>query len=61
MYLLVRKDNPRPGELEELNEYLLAPVQPSKDTVTFSVVEIPKPRDQPPTRAPEENDQIEAK
>ena len=58
VYLLVRKDHPRLGE--ELNEYPLAPVQPGKDEVTFSVIEIPKPRDQSPT--PEENnDQIEAK
>ena len=43
-----------------MNEYPLAPVQPGKDEVTFSVIEIPKPRDQSPT--PEENnDQIEAK
>ena len=58
VYLLVRKDHPRPGE--EVNEYPLAPVQPGKDEVTFSVIEIPKPRDQSPN--PEENnDQIEAK
>jgi uncharacterized membrane protein len=46
VYLLVRKDQPRRGE--ELNEYPLAPVQPAKDEVTHSVVEIPKPRDQSP-------------
>ena len=59
MYLLVRKDHPRLGE--EVNKYLqLAPVQSAKDEVTYSVVEIPKPRDQSPT--PEENnDQIEIK
>ena len=58
VYLLVRKDHPRPGE--EVNEYPLAPVQPGKDEVTFSVIEIPKPQDQSPT--PEENnDQIEVK
>ena len=58
VYLLVRKDHPRLGE--EVNEYPLAPVQPGKDEVTFSVIEIPKPRDQSPP--PEENnDQIEAK
>ena len=58
VYLLVRKDHPRLGE--EVNEYPLAPVQPVKDEVTFSVIEIPKPRDQSPT--PEKNnDQIEAK
>ena len=58
VYLLVRKDHPRPGE--EVNEYPLAPVQPGKDEVTFSVIEIPKPRDQSPP--PEENnDQIEVK
>ena len=52
VYLLVRKDHPRLGE--EVNEYPLAPVQLGKDEVTFSVIEIPKPRDQSPT--PEEND-----
>ena len=58
VYLLVRKDYPRLGE--EVNEYPLVPVQPGKDEVTFSVIEIPKPRDQSPT--PEENnDQIEPK
>ena len=58
VYLLVRKDHPRLGE--EVNEYPLVPVQPGKGEVTFSVVEIPKPRDQSPT--PEENnDQIEVK
>ncbi len=46
MYLLVRKDQSRWGE--EVNEYPLAPVQPSKAEVTHSVVEIPKPRDQSP-------------
>ena len=57
VYLLVRKDHPRLGE--EVDEYPLAPVQPGKDEVTFSVIEIPKPRDQSPI--PEENnDQIEA-
>ena len=50
VYLLVRKDPPRLGE--EVNEYPLVPVQPGKDEVTFSVFEIPKPRDQSPT--PEE-------
>ena len=41
-----------------MDEYPLAPVQPGKDEVTFSVIEIPKPRDLSPT--PEENnDQIE--
>ena len=58
VYLLVRKDHPRPGE--EVNEYPLVPVQPGKDEVTFSVIEVSKPRDQSPT--PEENnDQTEAK
>ena len=58
VYLLVRKDHLWLGE--EMNEYPLVPVQPDKDEVTFSVVEIPKPRDQSPT--PEENnDQIEVK
>ena len=41
VYLLVRKDKPQWGE--ELNEYPLAPVQPGKNIVTHSVVEIPKP------------------
>ena len=62
VYLLVRKDQPR-SQLqwgEELNEYLLAPVQPGKAEVTFSVIEISKPQDQSPP--PEENNgQIEAK
>ena len=58
VYLLIRKDPPRLGE--EVNEYPLVPVQPGKDEVTFSVIEIPKPRDLSPT--PEENnDQIEVK
>ena len=58
VYLLVRKDQPHLGE--EVNEYPLAPVQPGKGKVTFSIIEIPKPRDQPPI--PEENnDQTEAK
>ena len=56
VYLLFRKDHPWLGE--EVNEYPLAPVQPGKDELTFSFIEIPKPRDQSPT--PEENnDQIE--
>ena len=51
VYLLVRKDHSQLGE--EVNEYPLAPVQPG---MTFTVIEIPKPRDQSPT--PEEsNDQ----
>ena len=46
VYLLVRKDQPRLGDLEELNEYLLAPIQAAKDIiVTNSSVEIPKSRD----------------
>ena len=58
VYLLVRKDHTRPGE--EVKEYPLAPVQPGKDEVTFSFIEIPKPQDQSPP--PEENnDQIEVK
>ena len=58
VYLLIRKDHPWRGE--EVNEYPLIPVKPGKDEVTFSVVEIPKPRDLSPP--PEENnDQIEAK
>ena len=51
VYLQVRKDHPRLGE--EVNEYPLAPVQPGKAEVTFSVVENPMPRDQSPS--PEEN------
>ena len=46
VYLLVRKGNPRPGKEE--HEYPLAPVQPAKDEVTYSVVEISNPRDQSP-------------
>ena len=43
-----------------MNEYPLAPVQPGKDEVTHSVVDILEPRDQSPP--PEENnDQIEVK
>ena len=43
-----------------MNEYPLAPVQPGKDEVTHSIVEIPNPRDQSPI--PEKNnEQIEAK
>ena len=58
VYLLVRKDHPRLGE--EVNEYPLVPIEPGKDEVTFSVFEIPKPRDLSPP--PEENsDRIEAK
>ena len=58
VYLLVRKGHPRLGE--EVKEYPLAPVQPGKDEVTFSFIEIPKPQDQSPP--PEENnDQIEVK
>ena len=57
-HLLVRKDQPRWGE--EVNEYLLATVQPAKNEMTFSVIEIPKPRDQSPP--PEKNrDEIEVK
>jgi hypothetical protein len=59
VYLLIRKDHPRWGE--ELNEYLLAPVQPAKDEVTHSVIEIPKPRDQSPPPAEVNIDQIEVK
>ena len=55
VYLLVRKDNPQLGE--EVNEYPLAPVQPGKAEVTYSIVEIPKPRDQSP---PPENNSDEA-
>ena len=58
VYMLVRKDQSR--QREEVNEYPLAPIQPAKDEVTFSVIEIPKPRDQSPP--PEENrDKIEVK
>ena len=52
VYLLVRKDHPRLGE--EGYEYLqLAPVQSAENIVTYSVVEIPTPRDESPP--PEEN------
>ena len=55
--LLVRK-NRLP---EEVNEYLLAPVQPKdKAEVTHSVIELPKPRDQsPPPQA--NSDKVEVK
>ena len=53
MYFLVRKDHPQPGDLEELNEYLLAPVQPVTNNIimTHSSVEIPRDRDQSPPPA----------
>ena len=46
--LLVRKDKP-----SEMNEYLMAPVQPAKnENVTYSIIELPKPRDlSPPPKA----------
>ena len=53
VYLLVRKDHPRPGEEVILNEFPLAPIQPAENVLTHSSVEIPKPRDESPT--PEEN------
>ena len=56
--LLVRKDK----LLEEVNEYLLAPVQvePAESEVTHSFIEIPKPRDKsPPPEA--KIDEIEVK
>ena len=59
VYLMVRKDRPRG---EGANVYHpLAPVQPAtKAEVTYSVIEIPKPRDQSPP--PEEQcDLIEVK
>ena len=57
VYLLVRKDQPWLGDLEELNEYLLAPVQPVTNTVTHSSVEIPQDRDQSPPPAEINNNQ----
>ena len=50
VYLLVRKDHPRLGALEQLNEYLLVPVQPARNIVTHSSVKVPRVRDlsQPP-------------
>jgi hypothetical protein len=59
VYLLVRKDQSQGGE--EVNGYVqLAPVQPAKDEVTHSVIEIPKPHDQSPP--PEDKcDQLEIK
>ena len=61
VYLLVRKD--QPWQAEEVNEYSLDPVQPAEGKVTHSVVEIPKPCDQPPPLPPpEENtNQIEVR
>jgi uncharacterized membrane protein YidH (DUF202 family) len=58
VYLLVRKDQSR---REEEHEYLqLAPVQPAKAEITYSVVEIPKPCDQsPPPEDYDVNDKIE--
>ena len=46
--LLVRKDKP-----PEMNEYLMAPVQSAKnENVTYSIIELPKPRDlSPPPKA----------
>ena len=38
VYLLVRKDHPQ--QSEDLNKYFLAPVQPDRDEVTHSVVEL---------------------
>lgn len=56
MYLLVGKDRPP----EEVEEYLLAPLQPAKAEVTHTVIELPKPRD--PSPLPEaNNDKIEVK
>ena len=49
MYLLVGKDQTWLGE--EVNEYPLAPLQPTKDEVTHSVFEIPKAQDQSPLPA----------
>ncbi len=42
VYLLVRKDQPRPGE----EVIMLAPVKPVQTEVTHSVFEFPHPRDQ---------------
>ena len=53
VYLLVRKYQPQ-GEEVITNEYPLAPVQPAKAEMTYSEIEIPKPRDQSPP--PEDND-----
>ena len=58
VYLLVkiRKDQPP----EEMNEFLLAPIQPAQAEVTYSIIELPKPRHQSPP--PEVNfDEIEVK
>ena len=52
VYLLVRKDQPQRGDLEELNEYLLAPVQPvTNNILTHTSVEIPRDQDQSPPPA----------
>ena len=54
--LLVRKNKP----LSEVNEYLLAPVEPAETEVTYSIIELPKPRDQsPPLEA--NSDEVEVK
>ena len=54
--LLVRKNKP----LSEVNEYLLAPVEPAETEVTYSIIELPKPCDQsPPPQA--NNDEVEVK
>ena len=60
VYLLIRKDRPRG---EEEHEYLqLAPVQPAKTEVTYSIVEIPKPCDQsPPPEDYDVDDRIEVR
>ena len=51
VYLLVRKDQPP----EEMNEYLLAPIQPAQAEVTYSVIELPKHRHQTESPPPEVN------
>jgi hypothetical protein len=47
MYLLVRKDQPRPGE----EVIMLAPVKPVQTEVTHTVFEFPHPRDQSPPQS----------
>ena len=54
--LLVRKNKPLP----EVNEYLLAPVEPAETEVTYSIIELLKPCDQPPPLEAN-NDEVEVK
>ena len=56
--LLVRKNQ----LYERVNDYPMAPVQPAKAAkVTYSVIELPKPRDQFPPPPEAKNNEIEVK